>query len=192
MKKFNKTQDNMEKIPDIEQEELLENTNEECDSVSLDSESLNSLKMELQEKSKKCEEYFTSLQRAIAEFDNYKKRTSKEKSSLYSEAVTDVVSEFLPVLDNIERATQVSEGDTDNVLLREGVELVYRQFKDIMNKLGVEEIKCVGENFDPKLHNAVMHIEDDSYAENIVVEEFQKGYILKEKVIRHSMVKVVN
>ncbi len=153
---------------------------------------MDELKNKFDEKTKQCEEYFRMLQRTAAEFDNFKKRTAKEKDVLYSEAIIDVVSEFLPVVDNIERALQASEGDTDNKALKEGVELVHRQFKEVMKKLGVEEITCLGECFDPNMHNAVMHVEDDSYGESVVVEEFQKGYLIKDKVIRHSMVKVAN
>lgn len=203
MDKYQKAQ-NPEEFS-AENEEQLENVNEEnpeineesddteVDTSSLSSsEELNDLQLKLDEKSKKCEEYFAMLQRTTAEFDNYKKRTAKEKESLYSDAVSDVVSAFLPVLDNIERAVQATDSNSEPEKLKEGVELIFRQFKDIMSKLGVEEIEAVGNNFDPKLHNAVMHISDDSMSENVVVEEFQKGYIYKERVIRHSMVKVAN
>lgn len=157
-----------------------------------DSEEIDLLKGKLDEKSKQCEEYFNMLQRTAAEFDNYKKRTAKEKESIYSDAASDVVAAFLPVVDNIERAVQASANEADSKSLREGIDLVYRQFKDVMKKLGVEEIKSVGENFDPNLHNAVMHVEDEEYGDNVIVEEFQKGYTIKDKVIRHSMVKVAN
>jgi molecular chaperone GrpE len=150
------------------------------------------LKNELEEKSKKCEEYLNMLQRTAAEFDNYKKRTAKEMGSIYNDAAVDVVNAFLPVVDNIERAVQASSKETDSASLKEGIELVYRQFKEVMGKLGVEEIKSLGEIFDPNLHNAVMHVEDPEYDESVIIEEFQKGYILKDKVIRYSMVKVAN
>jgi molecular chaperone GrpE len=100
---------------------------------------------------------------------------------------------MLPVVDNFERAMKAAENDSaTNTPFKEGMELVYRQLKDALKNLGVEEIKSVGEAFDPQLHNAVMHIEDDSYGDNTVIDEFQKGYALKDKVIRHSMVKVAN
>ena len=150
------------------------------------------LKNELEEKSKKCEEYFNMLQRTAAEFDNYKKRTAKEKESIYTDATVDVIAAFLPVVDNIERAIAAFSNEIDAASLKEGVDLVYRQFKDVMGKLGVEEIKSVGEKFDPNLHNAVMHVEDPEYDESVIIEEFQKGYILKDRVIRYSMVKVAN
>lgn len=156
-------------------------------------EDIGAIKAKLENKEKLCEEYFGQLQRATAEFDNYKKRTAKEKEALYSEAVSDVISALLPVVDNFERALNASNSENSNQSsLKEGIELVYKQLKDVMKSMGIEEIKCVGEGFNPEFHNAVMHIEDDSCGENVVVEEFQKGYILKDKVIRHSMVKVAN
>jgi molecular chaperone GrpE len=155
-------------------------------------ELINSLKMQLDEKSKKCDEYLGMLQRTAAEFENYKKRTSKEKENLCSDVVGDVVSDFLPVVDNMERAISATSSDDDKKSLLDGIELVMRQLKEVMKGLGVEELKSVGEKFDPLLHNAVMHIDDEALGENIVIEEFQKGYMLKDKVVRHSMVKVAN
>ncbi|MDP4091867.1 MAG: nucleotide exchange factor GrpE [Bacillota bacterium] len=154
---------------------------------------LKELTLQLDEKSKKCDEYLNMLQRSAAEFDNYKKRTSKEKESLYSEAVSDTVLAFLPVVDNMERAVKAcNEKGDDEKSINEGFELVFRQLGDVLKKLGVEAIKSVGEQFDPQVHNAVMHMEDEAHGSNEVVEEFQKGYMLEEKVIRHSMVKVAN
>jgi molecular chaperone GrpE len=132
------------------------------------------------------------LQRTAAEFDNYKKLTAREKEALYSEALCDAVGAFLPVVDNLDRALDACSKEGSVQTLRDGVELVSRQLKDIMKKLGVEEIKSTGEEFDPQLHNAVMHIEDDAYGHNVVIEEFQKGYRIKDRIIRHSMVKVAN
>lgn len=153
---------------------------------------MEALKQERDEKAKQCGEYLSMLQRTAAEFDNYKKRTAREKEGLYAEAVSDVVAAFLPVVDSIERAVKACEGESENKSLKEGVELVARQAIGVLQKLGVEEIKSVGESFNPEVHNAVMHIEDENAGPNVVVEEFQKGYIFKEKVIRHSMVKVAN
>lgn len=139
----------------------------------------------------KSEEYFNQLQRVMAEFDNFRKRTIKEKEALYAESVKDVISTFLPLLDNLERAVEASQ-DTQAGGLKEGVEMVLRQFKDLLHKTGVEPIEAVGNSFDPELHNAVMHVEDTAFGLNEVIEEFQKGYTYKGKVIRHSMVKVAN
>ncbi|MDK2933344.1 MAG: molecular chaperone GrpE [Clostridiales bacterium] len=150
------------------------------------------IKAALEDKKKESQEYLDRLQRTMAEFDNYKKRTAKEKQSIYHEAVSDTVSQLLPVLDNLERAVRSSQENADATKLLEGVEMVLKQFQESLFKLGVEEIKAEGESFNPELHNAVMHIEDESLGENIIVEEFQKGYKIKDKVIRHSMVKVAN
>lgn len=152
---------------------------------------LDTVKSELDEKTKQCSEYLSMLQRTAAEFDNYKKRTTREKEALYSEAVSDVVASFLPIIDSIERAIQSCSGDNGQQV-REGIELVNRQFRDVLKNIGVEEIKCLDECFNPQIHNAVMHVEDEAYGCNTVIEEFQKGYIYKDKVIRHSMVKVAN
>ncbi len=150
------------------------------------------LQAELDDKTKKCDEYLEKLQRLAAEFDNFKKRTAREKEALYSDAVCDVTSEILPVLDNLERALQACSKENDLQALKDGVELVFRQMKGALKKIGVEEIDCVDSGFDPQLHNAVMHVEDEELGQNVVVEEFQKGYCYKDKVIRHSMVKVAN
>lgn len=149
------------------------------------------LKAKLEEKTRQCEEYINAVQRNAAEFDNYKKRTVKEKEALSLDAAIDTVKAFLPVVDNLERALKAAEEMEGNPL-KDGVELVMRQLKECLANLGVEAIAAVDNTFDPELHNAVMHITDDKYGDNIVVEEFQKGYVMKGKVIRHSMVTVAN
>lgn len=134
----------------------------------------------------KTEQY----QRLLAEYDNFKKRTVREKEAIYTDSVKDTVAVLLPVIDNLERALDAfdnKEGDQ-----YKGVEMILKQTEEAFKKLGVSKIESVGETFNPELHNAVMHIEDDSVTENTVVEEFQKGYTYKDKVIRHSMVKVAN
>jgi len=168
-----------------------ENANSEAKGDSGSNEELEALKAKLKEQSQKCDEYFSRMKRLAAEFDNYKKRTAKEKESLYLETVADVVAVFLPVADNLDRALKAAEDSSDQSL-KEGVQLVHRQMMDVLKSLGVEEIKSVGEKFNPDLHNAVMHVTDDSVGEGIIVEEFQKGYIIKDKVVRYSMVKVAN
>jgi molecular chaperone GrpE len=150
------------------------------------------LKEQLDDKTRQCGEYLNQLQRTAAEFDNYKKRTTREKEALYSEAVSDVVTAFLPVVDSIERAMQACSQEYDKDSLREGIELVQKQVNDVMKNLGIEETKSIGEEFNPQLHNAVMHISDESSGTNIIVEEFQKGYKFRDKVVRYSMVKVAN
>ena len=127
--------------------------------------------------------------RLTAEYDNYRKRTAKEKDSIYQDAKIDTIKPFLAVLDNLERGvSQFEEGDGH----RQGMELICKQFSEVLTKLGVTEIPALGEKFDPEKHNAVMHTEDDTAEENTVVEVFQKGYTLGDKVLRFAMVKVAN
>lgn len=147
----------------------------------------------IKELEEKLSESDDKYKRLYAEFDNYQKRTAKEKDARYADAVIDTVEAFLEVSDNLERAMAVEVESEDAKKVLEGVALVKKQMNDTLSKLNVTEIKAVGEEFDPNLHNAVMHIEDESITENTVVEEFLKGYIYKnERVVRHSMVKVAN
>lgn len=131
--------------------------------------------------------------RLAAEYDNYKRRTTQEKIQIYTNSVADVLEQILPFVDNMARATAVEVTSDDGKSLLEGIKLVERQFIETLTAIGIEEIKAVGEKFDPNLHNAVMHVDDESIdGEEIVVEEFIKGYKYKDKVIRHSTVKVAN
>ena len=138
---------------------------------------------------KKWQDVNEKYMRTLAEYDNYRKRTIKEKESIYPEAKAVVVEKFLPVMDNFQRALDSAE---EKGAFFEGVAMVKKQMDEVFTALGVEEIKSVGEAFNPELHNAVMHIDDEESGENIIVEEFQKGYKIGERVIRHSMVKVAN
>lgn len=130
--------------------------------------------------------------RVLAEYDNYKKRTQKEKEAIYVDSVGETVTALLPIIDNFERAVSTFSEEDKQTDFFKGIEMIYNQMLDTFSKLGVEPIKALGEEFNPELHNAVMHIEDESIADNTVVEEFQKGYMYREKVIRYSMVKVAN
>ena len=131
--------------------------------------------------------------RLAAEYDNYKRRTAQEKIQIYTNSVAEVIEKILPFVDNMARATAVEVTSDDAKQLLEGIRLVERQFLETLTNIGVEEIKAEGEKFDPNLHNAVMHVDDESIeGEEIVVEEFIKGYKYKDKVIRHSTVKVAN
>ena len=135
------------------------------------------------------EELTDRLKRSMAEFDNYRKRTEKEKSSMYIIGAKDIVEKMLPIVDNFERGlAQAPEDDP----FAEGMKMIYKQMMTAFDEMGVKPIEAVGKDFDPNLHNAVMHVEDESVGENIVVEEFQKGYTYKDFVVRHSMVKVAN
>jgi len=158
----------------------------EMENEVLEQQEVNEVKSEV---SPEAEEYYGQLQRVMADFDNYKKRIQKEKAAQYSLITAELVGDLLPVLDNLEKSASVE--DEGNAVL-EGVILVYRQFQEVLQKLGVNEIKTVGEKFNPEYHDAVMHVEDDQYGENEIVMELRKGYILKDRVIRHSMVKVAN
>ena len=127
--------------------------------------------------------------RLAAEYDNYRKRTAKEKESVYGDAKADTIKPLLAVYDNLERGiAQYDESDVH----RQGLELILRQFTETLTKLGVTEIEAKGQPFDPGLHNAVMHVEDETAGENTVVEVFQKGFMLGDKVLRFAMVKVAN
>jgi molecular chaperone GrpE len=128
--------------------------------------------------------------RLMAEFENYKKRTQKEKEGLATEVKASCVLTFLPVLDNLERA--LTHKGTEEGSLAEGIELVVKQFYESLSRLGVTEIEALGKPFDPQMHNAVAHVEDDTQKANIVAEVFEKGFCIKDKIIRHSMVKVAN
>ena len=127
--------------------------------------------------------------RLMAEFDNYKKRSAKERENIYADVRVDTVSKFLPVYDNLERALGTETADE---AFKKGVEMTFQQLCDVFQKLGVEPIESVGQTFDPNFHNAVMHVEDEAYGEGEIVEEFQKGFKTADKVIRFSMVKVAN
>ena len=138
---------------------------------------------------KKWQDVNEKYMRTLAEYDNYRKRTIKEKESIYPEAKGVVVEKFLPVMDNFQRALDSAE---EKDAFYEGVAMVKKQMDEVLTALGVEEISAVGEEFNPELHNAVMHIDDEESGENMIVEEFQKGYKIGDRVIRHSMVKVAN
>lgn len=146
-----------------------------------------------EELTKKLAEQTDKYTRLFAEYDNFRKRSAREKDARYADAVIDAVAAILPIGDNLERALQTEVDSEDAKKLKEGVEMVMKQFNDTLEKLNIKPIKAVGEQFDPTLHNAVMHIEDESIDDNTVVEEFMKGYIYNDdRVVRHSMVKVAN
>jgi len=144
-------------------------------------------------KDEKIEELNDRLMRQMAEFDNFRKRSEREKAQMFEIGAKDIVEKILPVIDNMERglatvAPEVLETDA----FAQGMEKVYKHFMTVLEQAGVKPIEAVGSEFNPDFHNAVMHVEDEEVGENIVVEEFQKGYMYKESVVRHSMVKVAN
>ena len=128
--------------------------------------------------------------RLSAEYDNYRKRTTKEKDNIYQDAKADTVKAFLAVYDNLERAA-AAEGGEDSPH-KKGLEMIFAQYKDILKNLGVEEIEAKGKEFDPELHNAVMHIDDENLGENMIAQVFQAGFKMGDRVIRHSIVQVAN
>lgn len=171
----------------VTNEEITEDTSapeEEIPTEEVDAEI-----SEEDEKDKEIKALNDKYLRVVAEYDNYRKRTAKEKESIYPEAKVAVVAAMLPVMDNLERALNAAKAEDP---LYEGVKMTLKQFEDAFKGIGVEEIKAVGEQFDPKFHNAVMHVEDENLGENIIAEEFQKGYKLGDRIIRYSMVKVAN
>lgn len=135
------------------------------------------------------EDTMDRLKRLMAEFDNYKKRSSKERETLYHSLVGDIASSLLPVLDNLEKAVGA---ETTDEAYKQGVELVLKQFMDVLTSFGVEEVPTVGTTFDPELHEAVSSVQDDTLGEKEIKEVFRKGYQIKGKVIRHAMVVVAN
>ena len=127
--------------------------------------------------------------RILAEFENFKKRSAKEREGLYNSILSDVIEVILPVVDNLENAAKV---ETKDESYKQGVELVLKQFKDVLKSKGVEEIKAIGETFDPSMHEAVSSVQDDEKGEKEIVQEYRKGYKIGNRVIRHSMVVVAN
>lgn len=165
-------------------EETIEKSEEEV------IEEISEEEKKLKEALEKADEYLDRYQRTLAEFDNFRKRTSKEKASMYDDGIRDTVLKLLPVVDNFERAIMSCQNTDDSFY--KGVEMILKQIKEILTSMGVEEIPAVGEKFDPNLHAAVAHEDNDEYGENEIMLEMLKGYKHKDKVIRHSMVKVAN
>lgn len=152
---------------------------------------LKKLRAQVEEANKTSEEMKDRYTRMCAEFENYKRRTGKELDARYADAKGDVWKNILPVVDNFERAL-AQETDESNASYKQGVEMIYRQLMEAMKAAGVEEIEAMGVEFNPELHNAVMHVEDESVGANVIVDVFAKGYKMGDKVLRYSMVKVAN
>ena len=143
-------------------------------------------------KDEKIEELTDRLTRQMAEFDNFRKRTEKEKSQMYEIGAKDIIEKILPVVDNFERGIAAVPEEEKSNQFAEGMEKIYKQLMTTLEEIGVKPIEAVGQEFDPDFHNAVMHVEDEEVGENIITEEFQKGYLYRDSVVRHSMVKVAN
>ena len=147
------------------------------------------LKKQIESQKVQIDETEDRLKRVAAEFDNYKKRSSKEREGLYNSLIADIVSNFLPVIDNLEKAVEAGTQDEE---YKKGIELVLKQFKDVLTSKGVTEIEAVGKTFDPELHEAVSSVQDETKGEKEIVQEYRKGYMIGNRVIRHSMVIVAN
>ena len=143
-------------------------------------------------KDQKIEDLEDRLKRNRAEFDNFRKRTEKEKSAMFDMGAKSILEKLLPVIDNFERAFSTVPEDPEAAQYAKGMEMIYRQLLKNLEDAGATPIDCKGKPFDPNYHNAVMHVEDESLGENVIVEEFQKGYMYKDSVLRYSMVKVAN
>ncbi len=169
-------------MEDINNEENLE----ELEDNNLDVESIKKL---IEDQKNELEEKDDRLKRLMAEFENYKKRSSKEREGLYNSLVGDIFSSLLPILDNLEKAAEVKTEDEN---YKQGVELVLKQFKDVLKQNGVEEIESVGKTFNPELHEAITSVTDENLGVQEIKEEYRKGYMIGDKVIRHSLVVVAN
>ena len=176
-------EENNEKLEKNEDVEIQESSQETEDNQEKSVQDL------LQENKRELEDITDRYKRILAEFENYKKRSQKERSMLYNSILSDIVSTLLPVMDNLENAVKAETQDEE---YKKGVELVLKQFKDVLTANGVEEIKTVGETFDPELHEAVSSIQDENLGEKEIATEYRKGYKIGNKVIRHSMVVVAN
>ena len=143
-------------------------------------------------KDEKIEELTDRLTRQMAEFDNFRKRTEREKSQMYEIGAKDIIEKILPVIDNFERGLAAVPEESKEDPFVEGMEKIYKQIMTTLEGVGVKPIEAVGQEFNPDFHNAVMHVEDEEAGENIITEEFQKGYMYHDSVVRHSIVKVAN
>ncbi|MBO4898319.1 MAG: nucleotide exchange factor GrpE [Clostridia bacterium] len=180
-------EENKEKVEVAETEEEIKEP--ECEAAEEETEKEDD---ELSLALKAAAEYKDKFLRVSAEYDNFRKRTQKEKESLFSDGKAACAASLLPLADNMERALAAADEDSGADGILEGLKMISKQLSDIFKSLSIEEIPAKGEQFDPELHNAVMHIEDEAVDDNTVVEEFQKGYMMDGKVLRHSMVKVAN
>ncbi len=180
-----------EEAPEVEPEAEEKCTRQEKKQLKRAEERIAELEGELEALKAAANEASDKYTRLYAEYDNFRRRSQKEKEGTYTDAYVDALTEILPILDNLERAAQFSTDDADSPLAK-GLELTLKSFAATLEKMGVAEIPALGEKFNPNVHNAVMHAEDESFGENEVAEVFMKGYIKGDKVLRHSMVKVVN
>ena len=184
-----------EEINDAAEEETVEEAEEaaaEEPEAGKEKGSFFNKKEKKDKKDEKIEELTDRVRRQMAEFDNFRKRTEKEKTQMFETGAKSIVEKILPVVDNFERGLAAVTEEEKGSPFVEGMEKIYKQMMTMLEEAGVKPIEAVGQEFDPNLHNAVMHIEDEEFGENIIAEEFQKGYTYRDSVVRHSMVKVAN
>lgn len=170
----------------------MENNKETNNKKELDEENskeLQKIKDLIEFQKKEIDEKDDRLKRLMAEFENFKKRSSKERENLYNSLIADITTSLLPILDNLEKAVQVK---TEDANFKEGIEMVLKQFKDVLKSNGITEIETVGKTFDPELHEAITSVTDDNLGVQEIKEEYRKGYMIGSKVIRHSLVVVAN
>ena len=186
-----KTEDTKEEKAEEESEEKENDseTEEDAESDEKKKDGSKLFKKKKDKKDEKIEELNDKYTRLFAEFDNFRKRSEKEKKAMFEVGAKSVIEKILPIIDNFERGLATIPEETG---FAEGMDKIYKQLITSLEEAGVKQIEAVGQEFDPNLHNAVMHVEDESLGENIVAEELQKGYIYRETVVRHSMVKVAN
>ena len=166
-----------------------ENSNRNVDSQDNSNDELKSLKEKLAKQKEDLEDKDDRIKRLMAEFENFKKRSDKERTGLYNSVMGDVITSLLPVLDNLEKAAKT---ETKDEQYKSGIEMVVNQFKDVLKNNGVTEIEAIGKKFDPSLHEAVSLVQDANLGEKEVKEEFRKGYMIGDRVLRHSLVVVAN
>lgn len=184
-----------EEINDTAEEEIVEEAEEavaEEPETEKEKGSFFKKKEKKDKKDEKIEELTDRVRRQMAEFDNFRKRTEKEKTQMFETGAKSIVEKILPVVDNFERGLAAVTEEEKGTPFVEGMEKIYKQMMTVLEEAGVKPIEAVGQEFDPNLHNAVMHVEDEEFGENIIAEEFQKGYTYRDSVVRHSMVKVAN
>ena len=184
-----------EEINDTAEEETVEEAEEavaEEPETEKEKGSFFKKKEKKDKKDEKIEELTDRVRRQMAEFDNFRKRTEKEKTQMFETGAKSIVEKILPVVDNFERGLAAVTEEEKGPPFVEGMEKIYKQMMTVLEEAGVKPIEAVGQEFDPNLHNAVMHVEDEEFGENIIAEEFQKGYTYRDSVVRHSMVKVAN
>ena len=184
-------QEASEEVKTAEESETADEAVDEAPLKHKDKKKVKKLEAEIEKLQAQVAEEQDKYMRLYAEYDNFRRRSAKEREGIYADAYSDALSQILPIIDNLERAVQYSAEDPDSPMAK-GIELTIKSCVEALNKMGVYEIEALGKTFDPNFHNAVMHVDDDAYGENEIVEVFMKGYIKGEKVLRFAMVKVAN